>query len=240
VRVREASVAAVKSVMKDLASNAAMENGDLFLFYFSGHGILNTYREGAGLTALLDPAIGKVTEDTVASHTLASDELISSLEPISADKLVILDACRTAAETPQGKAFDPAAVSLEFEKRLLSADVLFSAAPGQFSLDQGQYAYDEARPQGERGNGLFTYAVLRSLTEGGGPAGSSQQGQRKVEVFDIYRYVRHFFDPADEQSAAQKLVRMLQQKGMSVGLQQPMYVPSRRGTGAATVVRTIE
>jgi hypothetical protein len=115
----------------------------------------------------------------------------------------------------------------------------FSAEPGQFSLDQGQYAFDSARPEAERGNGLFTYAILKSLTGENGIA-AAPGAPRRVEIFDVDRYVRRFFDARDAESAAQKLVTLLRSKGLSVSLQNPMFVPARRRPGATTVLRTLE
>jgi uncharacterized caspase-like protein len=240
VRVHEPSIRELRLVLKGLAepSNARVLERDLFLFYFSGHGILNPYREQKGLTALLGPGINDLTPDAIANHALVSDELISSFESLGAEKIIIIDACRNIVGVTDGKAYDPAAVSLEFERQLLSADIFFSASPGQFSLDQGEYSYNDERPIADRGNGLFTYAVLRSLNEGY-DAANAGDAERQVEVFDIDRYVRRFFKSAGDEGAAQALIKRLRAKGMNVTLQKPMFVPARRRPSETVVVRTI-
>ena len=238
VRVHEASVENIAAVLGKLAQQGTNEN-DLVLFYFSGHGMLNPFRGAKGLTALLGPGIdGNYTRESLEREALTSDRLIALLDPIPGEKLVIIDACRTTATIAGESAFDPAAIRLEFERNLLSADFFFSAAPGQYSLDQGELAYSTTRPKDEQGNGLFTYALLKSLTDTGtAPAGSKP---RKIEVYDVDRYVRGFFDSQDEESAAVRLIRRLQEQGVSVALQQPMYVPARRRVSAGTVIRTLE
>lgn len=238
VNVHEATVANIAAVLGKLAQQGTNEN-DLVLFYFSGHGMLNPYRDAKGLTALLGPNVdASYTRESLERDALTSDRLIALLEPIAGEKLVIIDACRTAASIAGERAFDPAAIRLEFEKNLLTADFFFSAAPGQYSLDQGELAFSDARPQEESGNGLFTYALLKSLTDtGNAPSGAKP---RKVEVYDVDRYVRGFFDGQDEDSAAVRLIRRLQEQGVAVALQQPVFVPARRRVASATVIRTLE
>ena len=238
VRVHDATVSNITDVLKNLAQTPGSES-DLVLFYFSGHGVLNPFRDSKGLTALLGPGIdGNYTRESLEKDALTSDRLIELLEPVPGEKVVIIDACRTTASAAGESAFDPAAVRLEFERNLLSADFFFSAAPGQYSLDQGELAFSSERPKEEQGNGLFTYAFLKSLTDpGAAPSGS---GPRKVEVYDVDRYVRDFFDSRDDESAAMQLIRRLKDQGISVALQQPMFVPSRRRAGAGTVLRTLD
>lgn len=237
VRVHEATIGNITSVLGRLASEAKNEN-DLVLFYFSGHGLLNPYRDAKGLTVLLGPdAASNYTRESLERDALSSDRLISMLEAVAGEKLVIIDACRTTASISGERAFDPAAVRLEFERNLLSADFFFSAAPGQYSLDQGELAFSATRPQGEQGNGLFTYALLKSLTE---PEPTQGSKPRKVEVYDVDRYIRGFFDGNDAESAATRLIRRLNEQGIAVSLQQPVFVPARRRSASATVIRTLD
>lgn len=237
VRVHEATIGNITSVLRNLASEAKNEN-DLVLFYFSGHGLLNPYRDAKGLTVLLGPdAASNYTRESLEKDALSSDRLIAMLEDVAGEKLVIIDACRTTASISGERAFDPAAVRLEFERNLLSADFFFSAAPGQYSLDQGEMAFSAARPQGEQGNGLFTYALLKSLTD---PELAQGAKPHKVEVYDVDRYIRGFFDGNDAESAATRLIRRLNEQGIAVSLQQPVFVPARRRSASATVIRTLD
>ena len=237
VRSHDASIANITSVLAQLAGRVKNEN-DLVLFYFSGHGLLNPYRDAKGLTALLGPDIeSSYSRENIETNSLSSDRLITLLEAAPGEKLVIIDACRTTASIAGERAFDPAAVRLEFERNLLSADFFFSAAPGQYSLDQGELAFSADRAQGERGNGLFTYALLKSLTDAAPGMGAKP---RKVEVYDVDRYVRGFFDGSDAESAATRLVRRLAEQGVAVSLQQPVFVPARRRAASATVIRTLD
>lgn len=257
VRVHEASIGNVVAILQGLAQQAGSD-GDLMLFYFSGHGMLNPLHGAEGLTALLGPGMSSdlatastgagpdgnsveiktLTAEVLEREALTSDRLIALLSAIPGEKVVVIDACRNAVPVAGGRPFDPAAVRLEFERNLMQADFFFSAAPGQTSLDQGELAYSAARPEGERGNGLFTYAFLKALTDPGTAPASI--GARHVEVYDVDRYIRSFFDGRDEASAAMRLVRLLAERGEKIALQQPMFVPARRRTGGGTVLRTLE
>lgn len=237
VRVHEASISNIASALGKVAQEA--DENDLTLFYFSGHGLLNPYRDAKGLTALLGPDIdGNYSKESLERDALSSDRLIALMEPIAGEKLVIIDACRTTASISGERAFDPAAVRLEFERNLLTADFFFSAAPGQYSLDQGELAFADTRPKDEQGNGLFTYALLKSLTEPVVAVTSGKPG--RIEVYDVDRYMRGFFDGHDAESAATRLIRRLQEQGIAVSLQQPVFVPSRRRSAGATVIRTLD
>jgi DNA-binding beta-propeller fold protein YncE len=245
VRVHEATVANVENVLAGLASGGG--DNDLVLFYFSGHGAINPFQDGQGLTVLLGPdvvrstagaAAGGLTPEILQRDALTSDRLIALLEAVPGEKLVVIDACRTTAAVSAERPFDPAAIRLEFERNLMTADFFFSAAPGQYSLDQGDLAFSQTRPADERGNGLFTYAMLKSLTDTSDvPPGGKP---RKVEIYDVDRYVRGFFDARDRDSAAMRLIGRLAAQGISVTLQQPMFVPARRRSNASTVLRTLE
>ena len=210
VTIRPANVVGLRQAFHAIADrdkDQALAD-DVVLFYFSGHGLLHPYNRAKGLTALLGPEIDpSYSAKSLAEHAIASDELIALLDDISAAKLVIIDACRTTAAIPQGRAFDPGAVSLEFESQLASANVFFSAAPGQPSLDQNLYAYDTTRPEDVRGNGLFTYALLQSLTV------KPARGPRIVRPFDLDQDVEKFFDQTNPNSAAQKLLALLAERG---------------------------
>jgi WD40 repeat protein len=236
VTIRSPSTAGLREALRAIAAedkDGALAD-DVVLFYFSGHGLLHPYNRDKGLTALLDPEIEpSYSFDSLARHAIASDELIGFLDGISAAKLVIIDACRTTAAIPEGRAFDPGAVSLEFESRLVSANVFFSAAPGQPSLDQNLYAFDATRPEDVRGNGLFTFALLRSLT-------TKQAGKpRTVRPFDVEEDIGRFFDRADPDSAAQKLLAMLAEQGITVAMQEPIFMPARRQGIRNMTIRTV-
>lgn len=236
VTVRAAGIAGLREALREIAARDQNEelSDDVLLFYYSGHGILHPFNHDKGLTALLGPGIDQsYSRETLAQEAMDSEELIALLDEISAAKLVIVDACRTTVAIPSARAFDPGAVSLEFESRLTTANVFFSASPGQPSLDQNLYAFDLTRPESERGNGLFTYALLQSLT-------ARQDGEtRIVRANDVDRDVEQFFDRSDTTSPAQRLLNLLAQQGLTVPMQEPVYIPARRQGIRNIAIRTV-
>ena len=217
-------------------------SNDLFLFHFSGHGFIHPYNREAGRSAFVtyatDPELARAEMD---SYVLTSADLIKALEQISAEKLVIIDACRVPVRKSDGEAFDPGLVSAEFQDQLLSAHYFFSGQAGQYSLDQADYAFNRARPPSERGNGLFSFALLKALTDRDADLPGPAAGRGRIEVIEVKRYLDRLFDLGDADSLASIISRSRRRRD----IQQPVYIPSRRlgqslGAAGSTVIRTLD
>ena len=84
-----------------------------------------------------------------------------------------------------------------------------------------------------RGNGLFTYALLQSLTA------KPASRPRIVRPLDLDQDVEKFFDPTNPNSAAQKLLALLAERGDAVAMQEPVFMPARRQGIRNMTIRTV-
>ncbi len=243
VHVHEPTVGSVLAALEHVAAQDRNEElaDDLVLFYYSGHGLVHPYNTDKGRTALLGPDIeASLSHATMQRSALSSDALLQALQQISAEKLVILDACRTTTGIPSEIPFDPALVKREFENEVLSAHFLFSAKAGQFSLEQKRFVFSSRRPAAHSGNGLFTYGLLRALTDPEADLEGESSGRNKIEVVEIDRFLRRFFDPDNAQQSAGALIEQLLENGLAQTSQQPTLVPARRLHSDISVVRSLE
>ena len=110
-------------------------SNDLFLFHFSGHGFIHPTNKDKGRSAFVtyatDPAL---PIETLQNEVFTSEDLISALKQISAEKMVVFDACRVPTGNPDAVPFDPGLISAEFQDQVLSAHYFFSGLAGQYSL----------------------------------------------------------------------------------------------------------
>lgn len=200
-------------------------SNDLFLFYFSGHGLIHPYNTRRGRSAFLTPRIAADAGPVAfARSSLSSDVLLQTLKEISAQKVVVFDACRTPSALPGTRPFDPGLVRREFEENVLSAHFFFSGKAAQFSLEQSVFAFDKSRAPADRGNGLFTYAMLDALTnpEADLPDDGSSV-RNKIEIDEVRRFVTAFFNLKKPTSP----VNRLRKATRITTIQQPVYVPAR-------------
>ena len=138
---------------------------DLFVFYFSGHGIISPTEKDQGRTLF---ATSQSRRDAALADndpsTLNSLELLDLFETMPGDKFIIFDACRSLSNAPEASAFDPNFLLEDLKTRGLSADIFFSSDARQPSREVPGLAYDRSRPKNRQGNSLFTYALLKALT----------------------------------------------------------------------------
>jgi hypothetical protein len=138
---------------------------DLFVFYFSGHGIISPTEKDQGRTLF---ATSQSRRDAALvdndPSTLNSLELLDLFETMPGDKFIIFDACRSLSNAPEASAFDPNFLLEDLKTRGLSADIFFSSDARQPSREVPGLAYDRSRPKNRQGNSLFTYALLKALT----------------------------------------------------------------------------
>ncbi len=217
-------------------------SNDLFFFHFSGHGFIHPYNKDKGRSAFVtyttDPAL---TKESIKEQVFTSEDLIGALKQISAEKLVVFDACRVPVGNPDAVPFDPGLISAEFQDQVLSAHYLFSGMAGQYSLDQRKYAIDPSRPFNERGNGLFSYAFLKALTDRKADLPGKKAGRNRIEIIEVKRYLDRQFDLDDEKSLANEFRNRFKKKD----IQQPVYVPARKlgqkqGSTNSSVLRTLD
>jgi uncharacterized caspase-like protein len=195
-------------------------SNDLFLFYFSGHGFVHPFNRSSGRTAFATPATSaRASAENLAATALASDVLIEYLHAIAAQKLVVLDACRSAG---RGQSLDInlGMLTQEFAEKAPSTHFFFSALDGQVSIEQSEYVFDRNRPPNTQGNGLFTYGLLHALTSEDAIPKSSP-GRHKLTTVDVDQYVsRKVFDFRDPDS----IIRRLEHKYAKIS-QTPYYKP---------------
>jgi hypothetical protein len=162
--------------------------------------------------------------------------MVDLLTRARGEKLLIFDACRNVPGTDEDGRFDPGKLNTEFASRAFDASFLFSASAGQVAREQSTYTISE-RSKSEGGNGIFTYALMRALTSHAADISEDSLGRGRIEVSEISRFMRKFFDPADPKSGAEKFRSVLREAGSY--LQQPIVVPSRSVDRRAQIVRSL-
>ena len=96
------------SLQRQANSDGVDLGDDLFVFYFSGHGIISPTEKDQGRTLF---ATSQSRRESVLAEkdptTLDSLELLDLFEAMPGDKLIIFDACRSLSDAPEASAFDP-------------------------------------------------------------------------------------------------------------------------------------
>jgi len=200
----------ISAALQDLAkrgqSQAEDLSGDLFVFYFSGHGFANPFARDRGLTALATPATRDLSEDSVRRTTVTSDDLISLIEQIPAQRLVIIDACRNAPATSRQRPFQTGALTQEFQERSLTTSYFFSARDGEYSVEQADYVFDAKRDKPLQGNGLFTYGLLTALHSPSTDLPGAMDTRNQLDAEEIFRFLSgQVFDLRNPDSIAAHL-----------------------------------
>jgi Caspase domain len=239
VRRHPATTIAVLDVLRRIADESrtgALAN-DLFVFLFAGHGAVNPFAQETGFTALLMPGIDPdINRENFAAQSLTSDKLFPLLDAIEAEKIILLDACRSPINPSDGTLhpFDPGQVNKELQRQLLSANVFFSGKAGQVSFEQTEFVFDRTRTTARRGNGLFTFALLDALTN---PKADLPRGNQppngQIELDEIARYVGGIFNPSDPESIMRKVAALHPNQFKT--LQEPDFLEAR--SGVTTQVR---
>ncbi|MEN9517461.1 MAG: hypothetical protein RLZZ381_49 [Cyanobacteriota bacterium] len=212
---------AVQQSIQHIINSA--EKDDTVLFYFSGHGVLETETQQVVL-CLADTN----TQDLLVTG-LPLNNLLKQLSNCAASQqLVWLDACHSGGMTLRGTASlgDP---SSQLVKTLRHKAAVSQGFYALLSCDQTQQSWEFP----ELGHGVFTYYLMRGLR------GEAADSQGIIEADALYQYVYHqtlrYIDKTNQQ------IRLINQQKSSRGeskLQSefPLQTPKRIVEGFGKVI----
>ncbi len=196
---------------------------DTILFYFSGHGILET---NTGQVAL---CLADTNTQQLFDTGLPLNDLLKQLSSCAASQqLVWLDACHSGGMTLRGTASlaEPSSQLVEVLRHKAAESKGFYAL---LSCDQTQQSWEFP----ELGHGVFTYYLMRGLR------GEAADAQGIIEADALYQYVYHqtlrYIDKTNQQ------IRLINQQKSSRGesklqLEFPLQTPKRIVEGFGKVI----
>ena len=221
--------AAVKDIIAARSAESAEEaqSDDLFIFYFSGHGMISPADadEGRVLLSTKDTSLDPNSTGFEAA-TIRSTELLDLFEQIPGRKLILFDACRSLLPTIKGAAFDPTLIVSDLKNHAISANIFFSSDIGQASREVHEPAFDHNRPANRQGNGLFAYALLHALTTDATILGGVRSGLVEVRVLGLAQYFDTVFFNAGLPNGE---ARQLMKSNNWIDIQTPKFYPTRNG-----------
>lgn len=213
----------VKQSISKIINSAAAD--DTILFYFSGHGILES-TTGQVVLCLADTDKEKLLNTGLPLNTLLKQ--LSSCA--ASQQLVWLDACHSGGMTLRGTSKislpNPSSQLVEVLRNKAAESKGFYAL---LSCDQTQQSWEFP----ELGHGVFTYYLMRGLR------GEAADSQGVIEADALYQYVYHqtlrYIDKTNQQ------IRLINQQKSSRGesrLQSefPLQTPKRIVEGFGKVV----
>ena len=198
------------------------DRDDTILFYFSGHGILDTQTQQVAL------CLADTDTKQLLATGLPLNNLLQQLTNCPASQqLVWLDACHSGGMTLRGTiSADPSSQLVEVLRHKASESKGFYAL---LSCDQTQQSWEFP----ELGHGVFTYYLMRGLR------GEAADSQGTIEADALYQYVFHqtlrYIDKTNQQ------IRLINQQKSSRGenkLQSefPIQTPKRIVEGFGKVI----
>ncbi len=209
--------------LKRIISSA--QSRDTILFYFSGHGILDSETQEVYL------CLGDTQKQDLANTGLALNDVLQLLKNCQASQqLVWLDACHSGGMTLRGTS----KISLPNPTTQLVQVLRQKARQSQgfyglLSCDETQQSWEFP----ELGHGVFTYYLMRGL------AGEAADSQGIIDADGLYQYVYHqtlrYIDRSNQQ------IRLINQQKSSRGERQlqseyPLQTPKRIVEGFGKVV----
>ena len=151
---------------------------DTFVFYFSGHGIVND-----GSSFLLAANSNTVTQDTLEMSAVPLDRVSKILSSVKDQQLLtVIDACRNHPET--GRSGEDNVLTDDFSKGF---KIRRSSSGGQPSVSATLYACnvgERAYEWEEKGHGVFSYYLLEGLN------GEAVNSQGEVTVTGLAEYTQ--------------------------------------------------
>jgi len=221
------TLATVRNSLNKVTHQAQPE--DTILFYFSGHGILETGSQQVIL------CLADTQTDDLLNTGLGLPELLQCLENSQAQtQLVWLDACHSGSLTFRGARSNHTPASLpnptpqivELLRQRAKQSKGFYAL---LSCDTNQQSWEFP----ELGHGVFTYYLMRGLR------GEAADIQGLIDADGLYRYVYHQTRQYIEQTNQQ--LRLINQQNRSRGNTQvyseyPLQTPKRIVEGVGEVI----
>ncbi|MBW4560732.1 MAG: GUN4 domain-containing protein [Mojavia pulchra JT2-VF2] len=214
----------VRASLRHIA--AATKPIDTVVFYFSGHGMLDSLSQQVVL------CLQDTQKENLIDTGLKLQELLQLLENCSAQQqLLLLDACHSGSMTLLGaKGEDPQRnPTQELVEVLRQRAAQRKGFYALLSCDREQQSWEF--PQ--LGHGVFTYYLIRGLR------GEAADSQGVIEVDGLYRYVYHqtlaYIDKANQQL---RVINQLK-KGRgdtSIHSEYPAQTPKRIVEGVGEVI----
>ena len=196
VSVHEPNPGSVENALAKLIAldeREALAN-DVLLLAYSGHGI-SVREDSVRNTLLLGPNAGDDLQDTLKTNTaLPIRSLMDSLVNISAEQIILIDACRSFSQVELSTTIDPAFENIQLSARGSPANVVFSARVGQYSPETSRFSFSNKRPDRTNGNGIFAFAVLDSLTNPEADTIKGKSSANRIEVDEVKAHLRNFFE----------------------------------------------
>ncbi len=215
-------LAEVQQSIQQIINSASSE--DTILFYFSGHGILETNTQQVVL------CLADTNTEKLLATGIPLNSLLKQLSNCAASQqLVWLDACHSGGMTLWGTAASSADPSFQLVEVLRHKAAESKGFYALLSCDRAQQSWEFP----ELGHGVFTYYLMRGLR------GEAADPQGIIEADGLYQYVYHqtlrYIDKTNQQ------IRLINQQKSSRGeskLQSefPLQTPKRIVEGFGKVV----
>ena len=215
-------LARVQHSIQHIVSSA--DSDDTILFYFSGHGLLETNTQQVIL------CLADTDTERLPTTGLPLNNLLQQLSDCAArQQLVWLDACHSGGMTLRGTAMsiaDPSSQLVEILRHQAAESKGFYAL---LSCDRAQQSWEFP----ELGHGVFTYYLMRGLR------GEAADARGVIEADALYQYVYYqtlrYIDKTNQQ------IRLINQQKSSRGESQlqsefPLQTPKRIVEGFGKVV----
>lgn len=191
---------ALLSVEEGIAADPDYD--DVMLFHFSGHGMISPESDAAESLFATTETVSNATPENLRETTFSTTTLLANFDRITAQKLVILDACRTLPPVSGIERFDPERFHARFvEANQEDAHFYFASDVGNPAIEIEDVAYNASR-DGRAGNSIFSYAFLKALT-------TVQQGATGPQSIDVSRVndflQKDFFNTAKPDSEINRL-----------------------------------
>ncbi|MDB9375096.1 eIF2A-related protein [Nodularia sphaerocarpa] len=208
---------------------AAAQPQDKILFYFSGHGMLESNSQQAFL------CLADTQTDDLLNTGLGLEEILQLLGNSQAQtQLVWLDACHSGSLTFRGARSEITTASLanptsEMVELLRQRAKQSQGFYALLSCDSNQQSWEFP----ELGHGVFTYYLMRGLR------GEAADAQGLIDADGLYRYVYHQTRQYIEQTNQQ--LRLINQQNKSRGdtnlySEYPQQTPKRIVEGVGEVI----
>jgi WD40 repeat protein len=216
------------------AANKAEIGDDVFLFYFSGHGVVIAGKDEYRSTILATAKTPReATQPELVSTSLVLSEILDVINRTSyGQKIVALDACRSLKvlnTLPKSALPSGGRLKTEIDGMNLPVDLFYSSEEGQESSEVAGLVFDPSHKN--QGNSLMTYALLLALSR------TDRIGDEAavIRIRDVHASLGHFFALDNEASAVRKLQKQYNWHSVQI----PTFVPARWQYGSG-LIRTLD